>query len=466
VHHKKNICEKLKFKLHSGHYCYALIHPEIGRISEYQDYLMLLIERELSTNTVENQAQDLKRFFEYYFSFSDLNKFCELKISSTLLHSIITSFPSYLIQGQSSSSHFAGYAAKTNQAKPVSPKTAARILSTVNSFVQASSELNASLVSLEQTGLVDIDVDQDELFKSLGMRTELDSRVARNVNAKSLLASVVRGGARYTTSKAFKTPRSAQYGAVDKVSKAFPLQYIFPLIEAANSSFDRCLWSLLAGTGIRLSEALQILLRDIVVEDESVFVIDPFSRLSLYSDLPESYIQKISFKGRSTESTYFLEPFKTFFFDSLGLYLLERERTGATHEVLFVSRSSGNDRLGMPLFNSKEISKRFSRTANKLGIKGSYTPHSLRHFYGVYCLNFMPLGNGEYGLNVSVVKDLMGHQSEESTKGYAVIDKLVLSTTIEYANKLISSGKLGHNDMADEAIQKKLASERKRLGFI
>ena len=452
--HQKIKCQKLKFNTHSGKECYALLHPDIGIIQEYQDYLVLKIETGSSANTIRNKAQDLKKFFEYCFAFTETSKIIEFRIEATLLHSIIMSFPSYLSQAQNSLSEFALFAARTNNSKPVSAATRARILSTVNDFLDKSSELHSNLKGLNEIGLIDIDVAQDELISGLNQRRKMRAIESNQINSKSILASVMRGGAKYVSSKTFRlsNPNKSPPGSL--VKKAFPLAHIFSLINPNLPPFEICLWSLLAGTGIRLSEALQLLLRDVDIDNECVYVYDPELREPLYADLTDAQRKKLVFKGRTTHLTYFIEPFKSIFFDNIGSYLLTREVTGATHEVLFVSRSPNN--LGEPLFDTDEVGRRFSLAVKELGLIEHYTPHSLRHFYGVFCLNFLPTINGDYGLKLSTVKNMMGHASEDSTMQYAVVDELVLKATIEIANKLISNGTLDPKIIIENTIKRRL----------
>ena len=61
--------------------------------------------------------------------------------------------------------------------------------------------------------------------------------------------------------------------------------------------------------------------------------------------------------------------------------------------------------------------------------QNSYTPHSLRHFYGVFMLNYVPTEGG-YGLTLTEVQRLMGHKSRKSTARYAREDPIILQTKL------------------------------------
>ncbi len=66
---------------------------------------------------------------------------------------------------------------------------------------------------------------------------------------------------------------------------------------------------------------------------------------------------------------------------------------------------------------------------------GKYSPHSLRHMYGVYLLNYIPINAeaNEYGLPLIDVCHFMGHKNLESTKVYARRDGLEAGKKLEKA---------------------------------
>ncbi|MCF2918705.1 site-specific integrase [Pseudoalteromonas sp. Cn5-37] len=175
---------------------------------------------------------------------------------------------------------------------------------------------------------------------------------------------------------------------------------------------------------------------------------------------------QLEWKGRNIKTVYFIEPFKTIFFDTLPKYLIERRKTSCSHKFLFVNLDHENK--GKPYFlaSNESLNKSFKRVQKKLGIEKPYTLHSLRHYYGTFCRNYLPLEGGKVGLNTATVQSLMGHSSEESTKGYAIIDKVILKSMMAAANNLLMKNKSDVKKLTEDAINYQLTlAEEKILGI-
>lgn len=450
--------KKIKYHTSSGRPCYALMHPTLGLIDAYSIYLEEVSSTSGKSNTISSYAQDLKRFFEYITVFTDMSKLDSAAVKTTVLREIIVQFPEYLTDGKLSEGDFSQYAAQSNNIKPVAVTTAERILSTVNGFLTSSAILNSELNQAKEADLIDIDVELQTMFGELTSRRKLSENERVNLVSRSMLASVIRGGGRYTKNTLFKVKGKGSK-AGSGVSKAFPFTHIEQIFEHAKSYRDICLWALLAGTGIRLHECAQVLLRDVDIENQSVSIIDPNSRKPIYADIDKETREKLSWKSRQTESVYFLEPFKSIFFNNLQSYLAERMETGAYHEFLFVSLSNFN--IGEPVLGSSSLNTEFKEAQCALGLDSTYTIHSLRHFYGVWCLNFLPIGKDRYGLPLSVVQGLMGHASPKNTEVYAVVDKFLLTTVINTANTLLAANPINALEVAERALSNRLEQTKK-----
>ena len=123
-----------------------------------------------------------------------------------------------------------------------------------------------------------------------------------------------------------------------------------------------------------------------------------------------------------------------------------------SHDFLFQKEN------GRPLFASgkkgksdrSNINKEFKKYLKSAGIEtnNSLSPHSLRHMYGTYILNYLPINDGKtYGLAMEYVQQLMGHKSIASTEKYAIHDTKILQMQIESANKFIRNNKLDLCDL-------------------
>ncbi len=452
---------KIKYKLPSGKNCYSLIHDELGLIDEYSTYLESIAYS--SQNTIDNIAQDLKKFFEYLYAFSELSHFEEVTLSSTALSSLILAFPTYLAFGKDGEG-IAAEIAKITKIKATSYTTNSRILSSVRGFIRESALFNDNLLALKKEGLIDIDVESSTLFKELTVKRKLNQAEQKALINKSMMAGVISGGPKYIQSNLFK-PRGASTDA-DPYKLAFPFTSVEDVINSANTYRDLCLWALLAGTGIRGFEGTQLLLRDINAKERTIFIVEPERRLPVYASCPPEWINALDWKGREIDTVFFLEPFKTLFFDNLPKLLLERRKKKCKHEFLFITMDTGHDSRPLYLSDNTSLNDVFRAAQKRIGIEARHTVHSLRHFYAAWCVNFIKLGKDCYGMTTSTVQKLMGHASEESTKKYAVKNKLILEATINMANILIEQSRTSPQDIVNEAIDYRLSQvKEKYLGI-
>jgi integrase len=91
----------------------------------------------------------------------------------------------------------------------------------------------------------------------------------------------------------------------------------------------------------------------------------------------------------------------------------------------------------MHTFSDTARNRSFKRAVKRANIPhptgGQWGLHSLRHAYGVYLLNYLPVPGG-YGLQLKDVQLLMGHKDEKTTKHYAREDRTILASKLEYAD--------------------------------
>jgi integrase len=227
-------------------------------------------------------------------------------------------------------------------------------------------------------------------------------------------------------------------------SRAFPYDKVIELIDDMPSFREKTYYSLLAASGCRGHEGEQILLYDdINIADRSVRLVDPRSRPSHASYIALTPIERsqLSWKGRTSDVTLLIEPFASIFFESLEKYLEHEYLPHGKHNFLFQTLQGEN--FGRPRFLSDkgEALKRFHRICKRIGVQlpPRTGPHSLRHMYGTYLLNYFPRSSGDYGLPIWMVQQLMGHKDIESTQKYARTDKDLLQLEIEHANRVIFS---------------------------
>lgn len=224
-------------------------------------------------------------------------------------------------------------------------------------------------------------------------------------------------------------------------NRAFPYDEVSHLIATARSYRDKCHYALLAASGCRTSEALQILLEDINIQAREVKLVDPKKRPahSSYLSLTHAERQRLVWKGRTSELTLLIEPFATEFFENLQQYLQKEYIAHGRHDFVF-QRLKG-ELKGQPYFLSSASSRLeiFNSACKRINVRlpAGTGPHSLRHMYGTYAVNYFPRENGDFGLPLPIVQQMMGHSSIKSTEKYARRDKDLLVLELQAANRHI-----------------------------
>ncbi|SDM48434.1 Phage integrase family protein [Methylobacterium phyllostachyos] len=234
---------------------------------------------------------------------------------------------------------------------------------------------------------------------------------------------------------------------VDLENKDFPLEHLSDLLDAARSHRDRALYALLAGGGLRLHEALNLRLSDIDATTGEVWVVDPDNR-RFGREMPKR--DRLRFKGRAMSRVYLYEPLLSRFWDEMRAYL-RSEYVGTADDEQFLFKKLDGQGRGEALNDASDtaLQKQFKAAVLRAGVEGPreapdhvWTLHSLRHSYGVYMLNFIPVPGGA-GLKLTEVQMLMGHASPESTQVYARHDRLLTEARVAAANEFLDIGEPG-----------------------
>lgn len=437
----------------SGRTSHVFLNLATGAEIEYcNDFILSRVRLNKPANSIAAWIDDLKCFFNYFFAASD----CLVtlpNLTATALAEIITAYPLYLAEATFSSNVLAREAAKICGASPLNPRSAKRRISTVKSFLKESQKYHSELVAASELGLIDFDVAPNNFFKDLNSRKTASDRDRQLLRQHSIIGGLIKGGARYVEGDNFRALRAVSPSDKrldddgDLVCKAFPANSILELLQKADNHRDRALWSLMAGTGIRTHEALQVLFSDVNPIEGTVKILPYQLRINEYRGLD---VERASNKGRATEDVYFLSPFKEIFFDSLEEFMKIRPQT--SHNFLFVNLS--NNSYGAPMWQGKANGRNaaFKSVQELMGIKDPKPMHSLRHFYGVWVLNFVPHEHG-YGFDLATVQIMMGHISASSTEKYAIRDRHLVSSMMSEANRYMASASFDFSKIKTEAIQ-------------
>ncbi|UWS07062.1 site-specific integrase [Phaeobacter inhibens] len=323
-------------------------------------------------------------------------------------------------------------------------------LAAINSFLRLS-EANHHLAVEEaqyRSGEVLANLSPSQLFQ-VSLR-DLSTREQKALMRSSMLAAVVR-----LKPKGIKRPQghiryrsSGTNGARGDGRLDFPMAFLPELFQRASNQRDRAYWLLLAAGGLRSHEAEQLRIPDIDFQNRLVFVEDP-DDLRHSSQLPDRY--KLRFKGRTVSQVFLMQPFRDLFFEALECYWKFEYDPRAEHDFVFQDIRRGYD--GRPFYcvSDQAKVKAFSKTCDAIELPRTaagrrYGRHSLRHFYGVFMLNYLPLPDG-FGLRIDEVQRLMGHKDQKTTLQYAREDKLILESKLSFADDAILSQAVSPDDL-------------------
>lgn len=385
--------------------------------------------------TQKRYAEAVSRFLDYL---NEAGAFGATALSSRALNRAIEDFP-YLLRdgsdlrwkrlsqtGASTEDLWLAGVAQRLDWRPLAPASMVNTLAAVNRFLRLSEALAREEFERAQHLGIKSDGTSQSLIRALSGSHKLPTQQVTRMRQNSVLGAVAKFAPHGVKTAARLSARGAGSQQADVHVKDFPLPYVMPLIEAATCWRDKALWLLLAASGIRTSEARGLLLRDVDFEAQMVCVMDPRRRRFA---LPEVTAQAARYKGRAVAMTYLFPPLRQEFFSALEMYLkLEyvpvREPGGP--QYLFQYVVSDRRGLSFALASDSTLAKSFKKAVLRAGVPSRldgrpWTPHSLRHLYGVYMLNDYPLDplNNKFGLSLVEVQMLMGHSTIRATSRYA-----------------------------------------------
>lgn len=409
----------------------GLILDKEGRpFQPFKAFVEHAIDRDLATNTVKVYAEHVFRFLNYLYRAMELTT---SQIDKHELRKTIYSYTSYLLHGADSPNDIARQIAiENNRTNKLQVSSIAPIDNAITYFIQ--------LGELSQSE----DESQDIPPLLQAFTSQISAKEKSKIKQNSMIAGVLRGGLSNKERVKYGIATLQTGGKKAKqnkryITRSIDLEKIADVIESASNLRDKALYALLAASGCRTHEALQVRLEDIDISAKTVVLRPPLlsDRGSLGLTIKEQ--QQLSWKGRDTESTFLIEPFKSMFFNYLTRYIREERVSTCGHTFLFQNKNTLR-----PHFCSDRSSriKQFKTALKRAGFTDtSYlSPHSLRHSYGFYTLNYIPVAEGVFGLPLAYVQELMGHSSIESTKIYSRRDEEITQEMVAYANNIMFGG--------------------------
>ncbi|MFT4438851.1 tyrosine-type recombinase/integrase [Caballeronia sp. 15715] len=354
-----------------------------------------------------------------------------------LLEEILESYEDYLIEGGSSGNPIARCVNESIPSPNISYASSAIIHAALRKFLKISEKLRRELIELVQLGLSRSHVLDEPFFPQMNARQEIAGVQKTAILQSSILGGMVSGGPKTLEMKIVRTARLPTAG---RRHKAFPFDEIIPFLISLTTYRDKALYSLIAASGGRIHEGTQSLFDDVDIREQTFRFVNPKVRPMNASYLALTPLQReqLSWKGRATDVTFLIEPFVTMFFESFEKYMKLEYIPHGQHRFIFQCLRGRN--AGAPYFLC-DPSSRLATFAAAVKRSGSCAdiggPHSLRHAYGIYLLNYFPRSDKGFGLPLSLVQQIMGHKLIKDTAVYARHDADLIQYELKYANAVV-----------------------------
>lgn len=442
---------------------FKLLGPTGAEVSSFAAFAESL--QNAPPNTRKKYCAYVADFFDFYFE-----AVCHLtvmagrdEISRGHLLDIIDAWGDYLLRGNTADAELPRIVAQTLPPRLVKPATVDNKRAALSAYLRLSERFRRESNELANLNAVTGIIDPEPLLHELShlRLIGLDER------AKMLRTSVHAASTTYGIS----TRKQALFQSLVGLSptkeldpdRAFPLDKFSDFVDVLTSYRDKALYCLYAATGCRASEGLQLLWNDIDIPKGTIALHSPFTRIHRpsYASLTPQERERLAWKGRQTSRTFLIEPFASMFFENLERYYLDEYIPHGRDQ--FVFQIARRPEHGRPYFATDPSTRQdvFDNAVSKIGVPYLAGPHSLRHAYGTYMVNYLPRLNGEFGLPIGLVRIAMGHSSITSTEKYAVLDNDLILADLEFANLMVfhkgeTKGQLDFKIKAYEAQIRKL----------
>lgn len=449
--------------LRNGKQSWRLLGPDGIPIQAFDAFAKIL-ERG-SINTRANYCRWLADFFDYLFEASAwIPTSDDFSVGREYLLEVIEAYDEYLVCGADSGNEIAHRISKSLPSPKISKRSSAIKHAAIRKFLRLSERIRAQMLELTKVGAAPANVDEQKLLVGIGEKQELPQSQRRAIIANSMLAGVIAGGPKLIEEGILPTTGPDM---TYEHERAFPFDKVAEALSHFTTYRDIALYAFCAASGCRISEALQLLWEDIDTKARTVRLVDPKSRPSCrsYMALSPEERDRLVWKGRATPLTLLVDPFATIFFEALAEYMRREYIPHGRHG--FVFQYTRGYAKGMPYFLAAATSRNgtLNRAIKLAGVGHMQGPHSLRHMYGTYLLNYFPRPDGTYGLPLGIVQKLMGHRQAKDTAKYARYDKDLLEAELRYANMMLfGNGKVRSvNELKRAALLSRLAEVESQL---
>lgn len=423
---------KVKLNKHNKSYwkLYDINGNEILPFTEWN----LSFQDRFSFNTRDKYTQVVSKFMDYLVEVDVYEK----NVTRLELKEAISNYKLLISKGQTVTEPKLLKIANELNFKAIKPASWSNNIAAINSFliyVFEKEEDEREYLFLKKN--INIPEKYKDVLPELKRNKVLTHFEKIAIKQKSFIANLYRTNGTINVVSGIKSHNASSINTSFE-ELDFPALKIPALLSHTTCFRDRAIYSLMAGTGIRSSEAISLTWDMIDIENQKVYIKDKDST---------NQNEKMKFKGRNTVATFFIPELRHVFFKALYEYQLKEASNSNIHNYVFEFLSVKEK--GKPYYKVSRQSfiKGFVKTVKRANIpsplfndKDNWTPHSLRHFYGVYMLNHIPLSNGN-GFSIEEVQKMLGHSSIETTQKYARRKEDYITTQLEYAELNIHDNK-------------------------
>lgn len=391
---------------------FLIIEDESGINSYFSFFMSRLIENGFSKNTCAAYAVAIATFLDYMSEAVQSENEKGFIFDTTKLYDYVQLFPKYLSSATNTTNkNILEIAQRLNFTSPLSHSTEVSYIAAINKYLVYSEEYSRKINEVDGVN------NSTELFKSI--KRKIDSYEAFNINKDNVFSSVIAGGAKIKNNVILKpSKRGIAQKNIDNDKREFPISHVEKLISLNKDYLTKTIIALLAASGLRLSEALLLTFNDIDFVNRTIKIKNP--KLRKLEDFNNYFTyeqqQELPFKSRTTENVFLIHPFDDIFWDCLQKYIVQERILTESHPFIFNVKNSETPMIAHDR-NLKAFTQKFKYKTCKM-LPEEYSPHSLRHMYVSYLVNYFPCENGSFGLPIHKVQKIVGHTNLKSTEVY------------------------------------------------
>ena len=245
---------------------------------------------------------------------------------------------------------------------------------------------------------------------------DLETATQRDIDG--FLASLRRKGAKDGTiyNAAVAVKRFFEYIEVEKPLKGFELpkrrrslprflseREVEALINSCSGTTERLIVSLLYTTGVRVSELVNIRVRDIDLSSQTIRVVG---------------------KGGKERIVFFNDEVRELIELHIKANMLDEED--------YLLKSSRGNKM-----DYTTVERRLKQIARRAGIRKKVTPHVLRHTFATHML--------KRGINIRVLQELLGHSKLSTTQVYTHVTPEIMKNEYDKAWRKLTCPNCGND---------------------